>query len=206
MGKLANPGDPYVMGARKIVFNEHDPGNGTDIETYVERRVIPAFHKVIPSKTRNIDDLPEADAKQQAGYAAVVALRLMGVQPADIAEMLETNVSAVEEIMQRPAVQNTFEQLFQGVINAHASTVQGKIASFADSAVDAVVELMANQETRQDVRLKAAQDILDRSGTGPDQFFMRGNEHHTQNDELRITVFGEDEQKKQVEVSLSRKK
>jgi hypothetical protein len=66
--------------------------------------------------------------------------------------------------------------------------------------------MINDEDTRDDVRLKAAQDILDRSGAHPDQFFGETSKSQQNDDELRIVIMDEESKKERVTVELKRGK
>lgn len=206
MTKLAEPGDPYVPGIGQVVVQNDDETftNGT-IAEYLAKQVLPQFQRFQPP--REIDETltPEADAQQQAGIAAIVALRIMGLPFDSIASMLGTSPDHVYKLVNQETTQRTFETIFKNIVSVQATTTQGKIASFADNAVNVVVSMMNDEKTRDDVRLKAAQDVLDRSGTNAEQFFAESKEPTAQDDELRITIMNDEETKQQVDVSFKRR-
>ena len=201
---LADPDDPFFTTIGKLVTSDGQRTNAEmGIEEYVSRNPVPLFRKFNPGREVGLDRTPEKDGKTQAGICAVVALRIMGLSIDDIAKLMGVTAHEIQDVVTMPATQRTFEMMFRGIINNNATTVQGKIAAYADRAVDTVVDLMSDEEVRDDVRLKAAQDILDRSGTHPDQFFAETEQQTQQDDELRITLLTEDTPSR-VEVSIKR--
>lgn len=205
MSDLAKPGDPYIDGSGKTIEAD-DFSEKSDTDIVIRRReVLPKFSHFQPAKERKIDDLPEADQQQQTVIIAVIGLRMLGLDPVDIQDMLGASMGEIERIMNLPSTQATFEKMFKGMISVNADTVQGRIASYANNAVSVVVDMMNNAETRDDVRLKAAQDVLDRSGTNADQFFTSGDDSHSADDELRITIMDEEGGSEKVSVEIKRK-
>ena len=204
MVNLANPGDPYHNGKGTML---EPKDNDVAVEAPPERRqLMPRLAQAYSHKSLKTDQLPEKDMQRQNAISVVVCHRLMGISEADIADLLNTSLVKIQEILASPAAQQTFELLYKVIVNASADVVQGRIAAHAVGAVDTVVSLMEDTETRSDVRLKAAQDILDRTGTHPDQFFSStdGSEHS--DDELRIVVLDDSGEKERVHVEFNRKK
>jgi hypothetical protein len=203
---LAKPGDPLVTGVGIVVLDDDTlEERQVSIEEYSERRKIPAFDKFKPAKEIRQDMMPDADPKEQTGIAAIVGLRLMGLAFEDIADMLGVPLDEIKRMSVLPSAQATFERVFRGLIAVSAESVQGKIASFADNAANVVVGLMNDEKTRADVRLKAAQDVLDRSGTNADNFFSGDAGQTSQEDELRITFMDDEGAQEKVSVQIKRK-
>lgn len=200
---LAKKGDPYVGGDGKLITPE-DMGDANQ-ELEERRRLMPEVAKLFIAKSIKIDDLPEADKQQQTVIAAVVTLKLMGLTEIDIADVMDTDFQTIQNIVNLPSTQATFERLFKNLINANADTVHGRISSYANDAVDVVKDLMDDKDTRDDVRLKAAQDILDRSGTNADHFFSQETDAAAADDELRISIMDTDGTSERVSVEIKRK-
>ncbi len=200
---LAKEGDPYIQGNGELL--EADAFDSkSDSEIVESRKILPKLKTINPYKEVSIEKLPEPDFSHQTGISAIVGLRLMGVSETDIAEIVDTTLDRVQQVIASPAAQVTFEKIYKNIINNNSESVQGRIASYANDAIDTVSSLMTNSEIRDDVRLKAAQDILDRSGSAPDQFFGAGDEVGSADDELRIVIMDEDGSKEKVKVEIKK--
>lgn len=202
---LAKEGDPYISGSGTLI----EPDNLPDEEIIAvseERRALPKISTILPQKDLGLDYLPEPDYKQQTVLAAVVGLKLMGVNAVNIAEIMDTDLETIERLTNSPATQKSFEYIFRNIIDSNSTAIQGRIAAYANGAVDTVKELMEDKDVRDDVRLKAAQDVLDRSGTNADQFFATNNETSQQDDELRIVVMDEQGENERVRVDIKKGK
>lgn len=202
MVNLALPGDPYVTGFGHVVVAKDE-----ELEQFAgrSREVLPSLLRFTPVKMRKKDDCPEKDVKTQAGLNAVIAFRIMGFDVIDIAEFFECTIAEINEMLMRPAAQRTFEMMFVNFINHNADNLQGRISSYAHKAVDTVIELMNGDKTRDDVKLKAAQDILDRSGANAEQFFNAENKGSRAEDELQITFMSETDEREKINVTIRRK-
>jgi hypothetical protein len=132
-------------------------------------------------------------------------MRLMGMTPLDISYVLNTSLENIQKIVRSPAAQTSFEKLYKNIINTNSDVVQGRIASHMNNAVDVVVSLMENIDTRDDVRLKAAQDVLDRGGTNPEHFFANDDGQGQSDDELKIVIMDEETGENRVSVEINRK-
>jgi hypothetical protein len=203
---LAKPGDPLVTGMGIVVVDDDTKeSRQVTLAEYNDRRKIPALAVFRPAKELTQANMPEADVNDQIGIAAVVGLRVMGMSFDDIADMLKVPIDEINRIIGQQSAQVTFERIFRGIIAVGADNVQGRIASFADNAASVVITLMNDDATRADVRLKAAKDVLDRSGTNAENFFAADAGQTSQDDELRITFMGEGGATEKVSVSLKRK-
>ena len=200
--ELADPNDPLVTGGGELITPERTEVSQEIAEE--QRRILPLFVNVNPYKQLHIDKLPEPEKREQAVICAVIGARLMGLQAVDIAEVLATDLVTVEKIFKRAATQQSFEKIFQNIINSNSDTIQGRISSHANQAVDVMFELMTNKDIRDDVRFKAAQDTLDRSGTNADQFFHQKDPHAQADDELRIVIMDDEGENEKVKVEIKR--
>ena len=203
--ELAAPDDPYIK-TDGTVLEAAGTSEATNELLREDRKVLPLFSKINTVQKASIEDLPEPDYQQQTVIAAVVGLKLLGLADVDIVEILDTDLEAVQRIVEMPATQITFEKMYQNLIHANSNSAQGRIASYANTAVDTVVSLMENVDIRDDVRLKAAQDVLDRSGTHPDQFFGDGTTGNQSDDELRIVILDEETGNEKVRVEVKKGK
>jgi hypothetical protein len=202
MVNLALPDDPYVHGVGQVVAPK-----GEDLQEYAGkvREVMPRLVNFAPLKEKKRDQLPASDPKEQVAISAVLALKLQGFDPIDIADFFGTTYAKIEEILQSPEAQASFEMLFFNLINYNASSLQGRVSSYANRALDTVVDLMEGEKVRQDVKLKAAQDILDRSGLNHETFFASQNDKGRSDDELTITIMSEDDKPQGLSVTITKK-
>lgn len=202
MTNLPLPGDPLVT-----INGTVKPLEGNELEqtSYTDREVLPRITQFNPAYRMGLRDTPEKDTQEQTLVAAVIGLRLMGLDVSDIATMFKTGVHNINEILAKPATQISFEKMFLAIIGAKADHISGRIASYADKAVTTVVNLMeGGEKVPAIVKLKAAQDILDRSGTNAEQIFGVNNKNH-QEDELKITYVSKGKDDDKLEISLKRK-
>lgn len=202
---LARKDDPYIDGSGKAIAEANIQAPDA-FELEEKRKVLPIFRTLVPTKRTDLDDLPEPDGNQQTVISAVIAMRLLGLSDVDIADVMKTSVEQIQSIVKMSATQATFERIYQNIIHANSENIQGRIASHANNAVDVVVSMMNDEETRDDVRLKAAQDVLDRSGAHPDQFFGETSKSQQNDDELRIVIMDEESKKERVTVDIKRSK
>lgn len=202
MANLALPDDPYVHGVGQVVAPK-----GEDLQEYAGkvREVMPRLVNFTPLKEKKRDQLPANDPKEQVAISAVLALKLQGFDPVDIADFFGTTYTKIDEILKSPEAQMSFEMLFFNLINYNASSLQGRVSSYANRALDTVVSLMEGEKVRQDVKLKAAQDIMDRSGLNHETFFASQNDRGRSDDELTITIMSEDEKPAGLSITINKK-
>ena len=208
MDNLPDPNDPYIDGLKKVydpITPEKSDVTAVTVSEYAVRNTIQQLSQFVPTKPVVLDSLPEPDFKEQIAISAVVALRLMGIDITDIADMFSISSKRIEEMLTSPSAQQTFELMLKNVVNHSANIVQGRIASFANEAVTTVHGLMTNEEVRDDVRLKAAQDMLDRSGTNADQFFRTNDADRQADTELSIVIMDEANDAEKIKVSVNKK-
>ena len=206
MVELAQPGDPLVTTSGKVV--NPTEVNGVDVtSSEATRRQILPFSKYRPPKDIAITKVPEADPQEQSLLTLIVGYRLMGLSDTDMAEYMGVSLAKIREILDKSSIQKTFEMIVRGVIDTNSVLIQGRISSHANSAANVVVNLMEDVEIRPDVRLKAAQDVLDRSGTNADQYFREADDRSGQNDSIIIeTYVGDDSQPGSTKVTVNKGK
>jgi hypothetical protein len=136
--------------------------------------------------------------------------------------MLGITTTEIDQIKNMPAYQETFEILFKELLSVNSTSLQARIASYAGRAIDNVMDLAEEKKVEQDlydasgdkvvgvgeylippiVKLKANQDILDRSGMAAEQLF--GNQDQDQNT-LEIVVTSKKDQQTDVKINIGRK-
>jgi hypothetical protein len=122
-----------------------------------------ASRLVIPVQ-RRLRDLPE-NTRTMNGIAAVLGYTLFGLSDDDIAEAIGTTTDRIVSIRQLPSYQLLRNDAITNVISAEQSDVRELFVKHSRKAVHTVVEGMNAKKTSD--RLKAAGDILDRSGFRP---------------------------------------
>jgi hypothetical protein len=118
---------------------------------------------VIPVQ-KKLRDLPE-NTRTMNGISAVLCYSLFGLSDDDIAEAIGTTVERIENIKKFPSYTLMRTDIITNVINAEQGDVRELFVKHSRKAVGVVVEAMDAKRTTD--RLKAAGDILDRSGFRP---------------------------------------
>jgi len=200
---LADNKDPYIQNNGTAL----EPTDFNEVDEFVmqeNRKILPSLFRMNPTKSLSLSNVPEPDTQQQTIIVAIVGYKLLGISHIEIAEALKTSIDNVNRIMSSPAAQLSFEKIYQNMIHVNSESIQGRIASYAVSAVDVVQKMMHDEKTRDDVRLKAAQDILDRSGSNADQFFSEKSQNTQADDELRIVIMDDSGEKEKVKVEIKK--
>jgi hypothetical protein len=201
---LPSPDDPLFSGLEPV---QPDRTDVIDVTESTARSALMDVRRFKPARPIYEDQLPSADQDEQLGVAALLTLRLLGMDLPDIAEYTGKPLSDIENVFTSSVMQSTYERVLQNIVSTSSTIVQGRITGYANRAVTTVVELMENEMTRDDVRLKAAQDVLDRSGTNAEQFFAQDTMQQGQEDDLQIVYMDDaDTAKARLEINLKRRK
>lgn len=171
MGFLANPGDPYVHadghvtrkeGKREVIVDDYTVG-------------APRVAKMLISSSRNLSDMPANDPTAQKAINVILVYHLLGLTVNEISHTLGIDMDSIHEIMDMDAFQETFEAMFQEIISLNSNSMQAKIARASQSALQQVINLSAEAD-KDIVKLKASQDILDRSGLAADHLHGKSSD------------------------------
>lgn len=123
----------------------------------------------------------EVDFNQMNVIMLTLAYSMWGLDTFAIARLLKINDAAVDSIQSTDLYIQTKEQLIEALHHAEASTVHGFIQSKAITAANVVALSLASR--KEENRLTAAKDLLDRAGYRPAD---RVEHSHKFEDELRI--------------------
>jgi hypothetical protein len=194
---LARPGDPLVTGDGKIVepegfHNGKESASGVDRE---KQTINPAMFR--PAKRRNMNELP-AERQLMNAIGVVFMLTVMGVGDREIADNLKTTVEEVNWIRHHAAYNECFNNVISEFVNANSELLAARIAAYADGALKTVGEL-ATHGKKEETKLRASQDILDRAGVRPKDVAERAI---VKNDLRIIIIEGDDDKGKTFEVSM----
>jgi hypothetical protein len=186
---LAQPDDPYIDTSGKVIQPIKPPSNARKVHSATVATIPLAMH--YQSKVRRSIKELFSEPKTQTVINAVLMYSLLGMSPLEIAHILDTAVSDVEQIINLPAYQETFEALFREIISANSTSLQARISAYAATAIDNVFDLAdagtENENVPAIVVLKANQDILDRSGLAADSLFGKNAQEDGQNS-LQIVI------------------
>ena len=180
---LPRYGDPLVTPDGLTVFPEREitPQDETTPVT-VEG---PPPEDFRPKSARVLRDL-SAPTKAMTGVAIVYAYTMLGVSDAEICDSLLMTKDQVEHVRGHRAYAELFDAVLSELVNTNSAFLRGRIASYAHVAVDKVGFLAKNSK-KEDIALRASQDILNRSGVRPEDLAKSQHDQHT---EFRIVIEG----------------
>lgn len=190
---LARPGDPLINGdGRKI-----EPMNkmGLTKKQEAQQGVIdPAKYR--PTKRRIVKELP-AEVSMINAVSVVFMYTLLGVGDREIANALRTSVEDIIQLREHSAYGECFQIIHGEFINANSDLLTSRIAAYSQDALTQVGEL-ATGGKKEEVRLRASIDVLDRAGVRPKDQEQRGQ--MTQSHLRIIVVDGDTETNVKVEI------
>jgi hypothetical protein len=113
--------------------------------------------------TRNMEDLA-GDQRMVVACCAVLSMTMLGISDREILEVLRIDKERLLSIREHEVYGDCFNASYKELINANSASLQARIASYAHGALTNVAVIAATAK-RDDVRLTANRDILDRAGT-----------------------------------------
>lgn len=191
VSKLARPGDPYIMTDGQRIQPEGQEVNPKDTKFQVQAKTFKSTRRRTPK------EMP-AEPKMMKGIACVLLFTLLGLSDRDIAEALNISTDDVKHIRGIAAYSETFEMVSDEFINTSSAYMMARLTAYSHDALTNIANIALNGK-KEDVKLRANQDIMDRSGNSAKINGARGNADSA--GELRIVyIDGE----KQVEVQVGR--
>lgn len=179
---LARVGDPLIT----------ETGSKIDPEGYLAGRPIkteaPAMVLDAPSfrplKKRTLRELP-AEASLINGVGAIFMYTMLGVGDREIADALKVTVPQIEEVRVHSAYKECFDIVVAEFINKNSDLLAARVAAYSHSALDTVGAIALNGK-KEETKLRASIDLLDRAGVKPKDVEARnmGNKAN----ELRIVI------------------
>ena len=156
------------------------------------------------SSKRNPNELPSTDLSTQTAINAILMYHLLGLTQNEIAHILRIELNTIQNIMLGSEFQQTFEYLFNELINVNSSSLQATLGMHARSAIDQLVHLHKYAESEM-VQLKASQDIADRAGLSAETLY--GKQGGESEDTLRIVIQdGDDTPKANISIDIKHKR
>lgn len=201
MASLARPGDPYVTDKGEVVLD----GEGGAMNALPRADMVlgaPLARNIIPKNRATIADLP-AEPKLQTAINVILIYQLLGMSENEISHIVHIPLEDIQRIKHHIAFQETFDILFHEMVNVNSNSLQAKIAAFAGDALDNVMKI-ASKEELDTAKLKANQDILDRSGLHPEHLFGK-NKDEDGFDSLKIVIQNDEDNEMKVDIDLKRK-
>lgn len=181
---LARPGDPLITSRGDILEpNVKPPVKGA--KTFEQQIIDPSEYR--PTKKRNIKELPAAPNVIN-GVAAVFMYTLLGVGDREIADTLKVTVEQITDLRKHSAYGECFQAIHEEFINASSDLLTSRIAAYSHTALKTVGHLVEHGK-KEEVKLRASMDMLDRAGVRPKDQEQR--QQMTRNDLRIIVVDGE---------------
>lgn len=201
MSNLARPGDPYVTDKGDVVL-DGETGAMNALPRADMVLGAPLAKNIVPKNRTTIADMP-AEAKLQTAINCVIVYQLLGLSENEISHIIHVPLEDIKRIKSHIAFQETFDILFHEMVNVNSNSLQSKIAAFAGDALNNVMTI-ARESKHEIAKLKANQDILDRSGLHPEHLFGK---HKTDEgfDSLKIVIQDGEDQKMNVDIDIKRK-
>ena len=179
---LARVGDPLVT-EKGAKIEPDGYANGRPLPKEAPAMVLDA-ETFRPLKKRNLKELP-AEVNMINGVAAVFMYTMLGVGDREIADALRITVPEVEAVRAHSAYKECFDTVVSTFIDKNSDLLAARIAAYSHSALD-VVGSLATTGKKEETKLRASIDLLDRAGVKAKDVEARnlGNKGN----ELRIVV------------------
>lgn len=204
---LAQPGDPYIDNKGNVVQPKKTKQDVRPMRLATSTSV-PVAAAYQSTARRSVKEL-FAEPKTQTVLNAVLLYSLLGLTPNEIAFILDTDVRDVHHIIDLPAYQETFEAMFREIISANSNSLQARISAYAANAVENVMDLASVENDDESVpaivKLKANQDILDRSGLSTDALFGKGSQEDSSNT-LQIQIVEAADSHTNININVGKKR
>lgn len=166
-----------VITADEIEEHEEQQKVQAEIQELIER---PLTNEFTDSVKRTLADVP-VDFNHMNVVMLVVSYTMWGLDEFAISNLMRVNSSTVSQIKQTDLYTKIRDELVEALHFAEEASVHGYIQAKALAAAQVMVKSLTSK--KEDVRINAAKDILDRSGYRP---VDRVEHTHRFEDELRI--------------------
>jgi hypothetical protein len=159
---LARPGDPLVTGKGELVEPLNKPAP-REVKEHDIGVIDPEQYR--PKKKRNVKELP-AEPRVITAVGAVFMYTMMGVGDREIADSLGTTTEEINRLRGHSAYGECFQIIHSDFINSSSDLLSSRIAAYSHTALRTVGDL-AEAGKKEEVRLRASMDLLDRAGVRP---------------------------------------
>lgn len=157
---LAKTGDPYVDPATgKIIQEERDEYNHKSSRVTLDELDPETYRS---TQRRILKDLKSSPRAMNA-VGVIFMYTMLGVSDAEIADAVNISRFDVQKVRESAAYAETFMAIHGEIVNADSICLRNRIASYAGDAVEVVKGLMHDAD-KDEIKLKAAKDLLDRGG------------------------------------------
>lgn len=178
---LARKGDPYVTHTGEVIEEDVKPWERDANLPTTRATITPSNFK--PSKRRTIQELP-GGASTVNGVACVFMYTVCGLNDREIADALKITDNDVREVRKLSAYTECFDIVLSELLSNNSDLLQSRIAAMSHTALDTVIDI-ATRGKKEETRLTASRDILDRSGARPQDNVAKRS---ASLNELRIVV------------------
>lgn len=172
---LARPGDPYVMPDGRQVQPD-----GAVIDSLLSQPKLDAS-TFKSSRRRTLKELPAETGILNAVSCAVV-YSILGIADREIATAMNCKPLELANIKSHPAYGECFDALVAEFVNANSDLIHSRIAAYGHDSLTRVANIALCSQ-KDEVALRASQDLLDRGG-----FTKKDVGKSNSMDELRITI------------------
>jgi hypothetical protein len=179
---LARVGDPLITATGGKIDPE-GYASGRPVKSEPPAMVLDA-ETFRPLKKRTLRELP-AEVSLINGVGAIFMYTLLGVGDREIADALKTTVVQIEEVRRHTAYKECFDIIVAEFINKNSDLLAARVAAYSHSALDVVGSIAMNGK-KEETKLRASIDLLDRAGVKPKDVEARNNA--SKSNELRIVV------------------
>lgn len=190
---LARPGDPYVLPGGVLLKpdrfgdeveeeNEQLPASAVDVANFRSKG------------RRSLAGLPDKPEVLNI-VAAVFLYTMLGITDREIGHILNVDSADIGAVRQKGVYKECFETISRELINVNNDNIHNRLAAHANAALGTVIDLSLNGEKEQ-TRLRASTDILDRAGIGPENVQGKNSQN-----ELRIVIMKEKDAQASLELN-----
>lgn len=156
---LPRPGDPLVTKDGSIVR----PDSRADLGMKDTKPWDVKPEDFRAQRRQNVKEL-QAEPRIVNACAVVLAYTMMGIGDREIESVMSITDDQLERIRQHEMYAALFIACQQELINVNSVSLQARIAGMAHLSLTNVIDL-AQTATKEDTKLRANVDILDRAGT-----------------------------------------
>jgi hypothetical protein len=189
---LARPGDPLLTADGREIEPTARPGESDDRPTKLNPKTFR------PVKKRSIHELP-APINVVNAVSCVFMYTMLGLGEREIIDALKITQAELKQLRNHPAYAECFNAVLGEFINSNSDLLAARIAAYSHTALDTVAGIAQNAK-KDEVRLTASRDLLDRAGVTAKNNQDRANSNGL--DTLKIVVVkGNDET--EVNVSIN---
>ena len=170
--QLARQGDPLVTVKGEVIPAEREGDDVSSPSVPLPSTAV-AFKDYQPIVKRVISDLR---SPPQAVNVAIVILgyTLLGISDGEVCSATNLTLEEVFKVRASRIYSEAFENIMRELINANSEFIECRVAAYSGMALGQVASIAAAGK-RENNRLTASRDILDRAGHRPQDNAARQN-------------------------------